>query len=248
MKKKLLTREQFEKLRRRAAARMARDKALIRDSRKLLVRADKHYWIHQPNWFGEPVLQLAQDIVALQEIIYETRPDYIIEVGTAWAGSLLFYSSLMEVLGGKKIIGIDIYIPPDLRRRISRFGKLSKRIQFIEGSSIDPAIVARVRRLIGRSKRVLVHLDSHHSHDHVLAELKAYAPVVGRGQYLICGDTIVEHMGAANRDRPWGPGNNPMTAMREFMKGNKDFVIDHSVDDKLLFSCNPDGYLRRVRA
>jgi cephalosporin hydroxylase len=248
MKKKILTRSQFETLRNRAAAAMGRDKALVRDSRKLLVRADKHYWIHQPNWFGEPVLQLAQDIVALQEIVYATRPDYIVEVGTAWAGSLLFYSSLMEVLGGRKIIGVDIFIPPDLRRRIGRFKRLSRRIQFVEGSSIDPDIVAKVKKLVGRSKKVLVHLDSHHSHDHVLAELKAYAPLVGKGQYLICGDTIIEYMGDANRSRPWGPGDNPLTAQRAFMRGNKDFVIDRAVEDKLLFSCNPDGYLRRVRA
>jgi len=185
---------------------------------------------------------------ALQEIIYRSRPRYILEIGVAWGGSLLFYATLLQVLGGEKVIGVDVYIPPDLRGRLAGHGPLSERIVLIEGSSLDERTVSKVREIVGESREVLVVLDSHHSHDHVLAELRLYSPLIGSGHFLVCGDTIIEQMPAeAHRPRPWGPGNSPLTALRTFLGETDRFAADGEVDRKLLFTCNPGGYLRCVK-
>lgn len=247
-KKKLYTREQFERMRIGMAAKMAGDKRLTREALSLLIKADHYNWVHQTNWLGEPILNLPQDMFALQEIIYRTRPDYIVEVGVAWGGSLLFYSTLMEAVGGKKIIGVDIYIPPDLKKRLNSYGRLSRRITLINGSSVEEATVNKIKSIIGSSRKVLVVLDSYHTHDHVLKELRLYSPFIGRGNYLVCGDTVVEDIPAQkHRPRPWGPGNNPKTAVRQFLKENKSFAVDKQTENKLLLSCNPSGYLRKIR-
>lgn len=247
--RKMLTREEFEAKRKEWAEELANDAELQDEALDLLVKADRHNWLHQTTWFGEPILQLPQDLFTLQEIIFNTRPRYIIEVGVAWAGSLLFYSTLMNALGGDRIIGIDIYIPPELRARISAMGALSDRITLIEGSSLDADVVAQVRAITGDSRETLVHLDSSHTHAHVLAELKTFAPFVGKDHYLICGDTVVERIPPQlHRPRPWGPGNNPKTALDEFLRGNDEWVVDPQFDRKSLLSSNPGGYLRRVRS
>ena len=242
----MYSRKEFEELRERSAGEMAKDKGLRQESLDLLVKADRYNWIHQTSWFGEPILQLPQDMFVLQEIIFKTRPKFIIEIGVAWAGSLLFYSTLMEALGGERIIGVDIYIPPDLRERVKSFGRLSGRIELIEASSIELSTIDRIRKILAGSDNVLIHLDSNHTHEHVLAELKLFAPLVGPGRYLICGDTVVEDIPAQeHRPRPWGPGNNPGTALAEFLKGDDRFEVDRQFQNRYLFTCNPDGYLRR---
>ncbi|MDD5170566.1 MAG: CmcI family methyltransferase, partial [Syntrophales bacterium] len=150
----MYTRKEFEDMRNQSAKNMADDAGLQRDALDVLVRADHYSWIHQTNWFGEPILQVPQDMFALQEIIFNTRPDFIIEVGVAWGGSLLFYSTLMEVLGGKQIIGIDVYIPEDLKARIGAFGKISDRITWINRSSTDQPTLDQVKSIVGESKKV----------------------------------------------------------------------------------------------
>src|SRR5437867_3071719 len=214
----MFTREQFEEFRAKSAKEMSADLELRRAALNVLVKADRYHWIHQANWLGQPVLQLPQDMFALQEIIFKTRPRFIIEVGVAWGGSLLFYSTLMEVLGGEQIIAIDLYIPDDLKQRISAYEQLSRRISWITGSSIDQASIDQVKKIIGDSRQVMVILDSNHTHDHVLKELQLYSPLVEKGHYLICGDTVVEYIPKqTHRPRPWGPGNNPKTALDEFL-------------------------------
>lgn len=246
--KKLYTREEFEHLRRESALAMEGDHTLREDALKVLVKADQYYWIHQTTWFGEPILNLPHDMFALQEIIFRTRPKYIIEVGVAWGGSLLFYATLMAVLGGERVIGVDIFIPDDLRSRLHSQGALSDRIQLVEGSSVAPETLAQIRSLVGDCTEVLVVLDSCHSCEHVLAELRLYAPFIGKGQYLVCGDTIIESMPPqVHRPRPWGPGNNPKTALNTFLKESDRFVVDDGLGAKLLFTCNPGGYLRCIR-
>lgn len=243
----MYTRAEFERFRREQAAGMAADTGLQDAARELLVRADRHHWIHQTTWFGEPILQLPQDMFALQEIIFTTRPRFVVEVGVAWGGSLLFYSTLLHALGEGQVIGIDVFIPADLRERLARFGRISERIQLLEGSSIDAAMVERIRALIGASRDVLVVLDSDHTHDHVLAELRQYSPLVGVGHYLVCGDTIVEDIPVQeHRPRRWGPGNNPKTALDQFLRETDRFEVDAALEAKLLFSCNPRGYLRCI--
>ena len=241
----MYTREQFEQLRLESALKMALDQPLAHDAGDVLVRADRYHWIHQTTWFGEPTLQLPQDLFAFQEIIYRTRPKFIIESGVAWGGSLLMYATLLQTFGAGHIIGIDIYIPDDLRQRLCAHRELFGRMTLIQGSSIDESTFQQVEAMIGNAKEVMVHLDSAHSHDHVLKELRLYSEFVGKGHYLICGDTITEYIPAqTHRPRPWGPGNNPKTALDVFLTENDRFEIDHSIDNKLLFTCNPGGYLR----
>lgn len=241
----MYTREEFEALRLKWAQELAADEPLQREALEVLVKADRHNWLHQTNWLGEPILQLPQDMFALQEIIFTTRPEYIVEVGVAWGGSLLFYATLMQALGGKGIIGVDIYIPEDLQARIGAFGPLSERISWVLGSSLEAETFSRVTSLVQGSHKVMVVLDSHHSHEHVLQELRLYGPLVGKGHYLVCGDTIIENIPEqTHRPRPWGPGNSPKTAVTQFLAENDRFTVDKALEDKLLFTCNPGGYLR----
>lgn len=240
------TRDEFEKLRHQWAEELSKDSAVQAQALDLLVKADRHNWIHQTSWFGEPILQLPQDMFVLQEIIFRTRPEYVIEVGVAWAGSLLFYATLMHALGGKKIIGVDIYIPDDLRARVRAFGALTERVELIQASSIETSTVDKIKSIIGSSRRTLVHLDSNHTHEHVLQELRLYSELVGPGCYLICGDTVVESIPPqTHRPRPWGPGNNPKTALAQFLKEDDGFTVDPQFQDRYLLSCNTGGYLRR---
>ena len=243
--KKIYTREEFERLLRESAAAMAADENLRRDALDVLLRADRYRWIHQTIWMGEPVLNLPQDMFAIQEMIFKTRPKYVVELGVAWGGGLLFYATLLDVLGGEKVIGVDIFIPDDLRQRLVSHSRLSQRICLIDGSSIEQATLRQVQSLLGNSREVMVILDSLHTHEHVLQELRLYSPLVGKGHYLICGDTLLEDIPVQeHRPRPWGPGNNPKTALDQFLKENDRFEVDRSLDDKLLFTCNPGGYLR----
>lgn len=248
MEKTLLTRKEFEEKRIALAEKMVTTTSLQEDAFDLMHRADEYMWLHQSNFMGEPILNTAQDIMAAQEIIYKTKPKYIIEVGVAWAGMLLFYSTLMEILGGEKIIAIDIYIPDDLKERINAHEKLASRIEWIKGSSYSEEVLEQVRDIVGDCKDVMIHLDSNHTHDHVLNELKAYESFVGKDNYLICGDTIIDKFPAeVSRKREWGPGNSPMSALHEFMKGNDSFERDLEIENKLLFTCHPEGYLKRVK-
>jgi len=158
---------------------------------------------------------------------------------------LLFYSSLMQLLGGDRVIGVDIYVPDDLRVRLGTHGPISDRIALLQGSSVGEDMVQRIKEITGSSRDVMVIFDSHHSHDHVLQELRLYAPLVGKGHYLVCSDTVIEYQPPADyRPRPWGKGNNPKTALDEFLRENDRFVIDRDIDDKLLFTCIPGGFLK----
>lgn len=246
--KTIITKDEFLKINEQSALEMSADRALKNKALEVLVEADRHRWIHQGSWFGEPLLNLPQDMFALQDIVWITKPDFIIEVGVAWGGSLLYEAMLLEILGGQKVIGVDIFIPSDLRERLANHGKLSERLVLIEGSSTTKDTLDQIKAILNGSRKVLVILDSYHTHDHVLNELRSYEQFVGKGQYLICGDTVVERIPAqVHRTRPWGPGNNPATAVREFLEECDRFVIDEKIDQRLLFSCHPGGYLQAVK-
>lgn len=198
------------------------------------------------NWMGLPVIQYPQDIVAIQEIIWETKPDMVIETGVARGGSLLLYASLLELLGGNGIVvGIDIDIRAHNRKRIIEH-PLSHRIRLIENSSIDLKTIAAITSLAEGKKRIMVSLDSSHTHDHVMKELEMYTPFVGKGCYCIVFDTVIEDMPADSfPSRPWGKGNNPKTAVEAFLEMNDDFVVDKDIEAKLLVTAAPSGYLIR---
>ncbi len=204
------------------------------------------------SWLGRPIIQYPQDVIAMQEIIWQVQPDLIIETGIAHGGSLIFSASMLELVaacGGpqdSEVLGVDIEIRTHNRKAIEEH-PMRKRISMIEGSSIAPQVIAQVRERASGRQRVLVSLDSNHTHEHVLAELNAYASLTTVGSYCVVFDTIVEDMPALAGDRPWRPGNNPKTAVREYLKSHPEFEIDKSVGDKLLITVAPDGYLKRVR-
>lgn len=245
--KKIYTREEFEEMRLAKAREMYCDADLQKDALNVLIRADGHNWVHQANWFGEPLLQLPQDMFAFQEIIWKTRPDYIIEVGVAWGGSVLFNATVCEALGHGQVIGVDVFIPADLTDRLNSKGSISDRLHLINGSSIEEETVSRVKEIVGDSKRTFIILDSHHTKAHVLKELELFSPLVGKGCYLLCGDTIIDYIPEQeHRVREWGHGNSPMDALDEFLKTNKRFISDDYFDNKLLLTCNPRGFLLAV--
>lgn len=205
------------------------------------------------SWLGRPIIQYPQDMVAMQELIWSIQPDLIIETGIAHGGSLIFSASMLElnsVCGGPGdalVLGVDIDIRPHNRLAIEAH-PLSRRIEMIQGSSVASDVVDQVRARTAGKRRILVCLDSNHTHDHVLAELQAYAPLVSVGSYCVVFDTVVEDLPAElSSDRPWGPGNNPKTAVREYLKDHPEFEIDKAIERKLQITVAPDGYLRRCR-
>jgi len=199
------------------------------------------------SWLGRPMIQLPMDAMAMQEIIWAVKPDLIIETGVAHGGSLMLSASMLEMLGHGEVLGVDIEIRSHNRQAIEQH-PLAKRISLIEGSSIDPEVIRQVHSCAAGKERVLVFLDSNHTHDHVLAELNAYAGLVSVGSYCVVFDTFVEDMPADYvwTDRPWGKGNNPKTAIWAWMKDHPEFEIDRSVEDRLLITSAPDGFLRRT--
>ena len=204
------------------------------------------------SWLGRPIIQYPQDMVAMQELLWEVKPDLIIETGIAHGGSLIFYASILELIATctgheGKVLGIDIDIRPHNRKAIEEH-PMFKRISMIQGSSITPEIVAQVVERAKGHKRIMVCLDSNHTHDHVLAELEAYAPLTSVGSYCVVFDTLIEDMGeGAYPERSWGVGNNPKTAVWQYLKTHSEFEINKSIDNKLLISVAPDGYLKRVK-
>lgn len=224
------------------------------------VQAKSAAWINAANsrrysyhfdWLGRPIIQYPQDIMAMQEIIWKTQPDLIIETGIAHGGSLVFSAAMLELnaaCGGPaeaSVLGIDIEIREHNREAIKAH-PLSRRIEMLEGSSISPDVIRKVSDRAKGKASVLVCLDSNHTHDHVLEELRAYAPLVTAGGYCVVFDTVIENLPADMfPDRPWGPGDNPMTAVRQYLEENGDFEIDHRIDHKLLISVAPSGYLKR---
>ena len=203
-------------------------------------------------WFGRPIIQFPQDIVAMQEIIWNVKPDLIIETGIAHGGSLIFSATMLTVLestgfiNNGLVLGIDIDIREHNRIAIEAH-PLAAKITILQGSSSDASIISQVKSIAKDHHKIVVVLDSNHTHDHVLAELKAYAPLVTKGSYCVVFDTSIEDMPEELfSDRPWGKGNNPKTAAWEYLKTHPEFEIDKSIQHKLLITVAPDGYLKRV--
>ena len=227
------------------------------------------------SWLGRPIIQYPQDIVAMQELIWQVKPDLIIETGIAHGGSLILSASMLAMIDycesvelGKtldhkaslrRVLGLDIDIRAHNRSAIETH-PLAHKIDMIQGSSVAPDIIAQVHEHAKGYKRIIVCLDANHSHEHVLAELEAYAPLVSKESYCVVFDTIIEDMpDDMFPDRPWGKGNNPKTAVREYLRRLKEegrkafdgaplhFEIDKMLENKLLITVAPDGYLRRIR-
>lgn len=213
-------------------------------------------------WLSRPIIQYPQDIVATQELIWSVKPDLVIETGIAHGGSLILSASILAMLdyadavtGGtvldpskpnRKVLGLDIDIRQHNRAAIEAH-PMATRIEMIQGSSIADDVIRKVHTRAREAERILVFLDSNHTHDHVLAELEAYAPLVSKDSYCVVFDTVVEDLPAGlYPDRPWDKGNNPKTAVWEYLKSHPEFAIDQTIQDKLLITVAPDGFLKRV--
>jgi cephalosporin hydroxylase len=232
-----------------AISAMAADGDLRRLSSEWMQCSARHGYTYNFTWLGVPIIQHPEDIVAVHELIWSVAPDLVIETGIAHGGSVLLSASVLRLLGGdREVLGIDIDIREHTRRTL-RDHALADHISTIEGSSIAPGILAQAAERAAAHQRVLVILDSNHTEDHVTQELEAYAPLVSEGSYLVVMDTVVESLpGDLYSDRPWGPGDNPATAVRRFLAGHPEFVEDRGVADRLLLSVAPGGYLRRREA
>ena len=241
---------------------MSRNGSLQADAAEFMRTSLLSQYSYNFAWMSRPIIQYPQDMVAMQELIWRVRPDLIIETGIAHGGSLIFSASMLALLdmadaiksgatldpakSNRKVLGIDIDIRAHNRAAIEAH-PMASRIQMIQGSSIAPEVVAQVREIAAGYQHVLVCLDSNHTHAHVLAELQAYAPLTSVGSYCVVFDTIVEDVPADMfSDRPWGPGDNPKTAVREYLKTHTEFEIDKSIQHKLLITVAPDGYLTRA--
>jgi cephalosporin hydroxylase len=231
-------------------------------TRNWLHAANKLKYSYHFEWLGRPIIQYPQDILVMQELIWQAKPDLIIETGIAHGGSLVFSASMLALLdmceniqsgqtfdpnaSRRKVLGVDIDIRAHNREVIQEH-PMASRIQMIQGSSIAPEVIEQVQQIATGYQRILVCLDSNHTHEHVLAELEAYAPLTSKDSYCVVFDTIIEDMPADMfPDRPWGLGNNPKTAVWEFLKFHAEFEIDKSIQHKLLITVAPDGFLKRV--
>jgi cephalosporin hydroxylase len=247
------------------AARIAKNpsyKELCDAAQDFLLASTLRKYSYNFAWQGRPIIQYPQDIVAMHELIWSTKPDLIIETGIARGGSLIFSASMLALLdisdaikvrealdpkiSHRKVLGIDIDIRAHNRTAIEAH-PMASRIQMIQGSSIASDIIEQVYAVAANYSRVLICLDSNHTHDHVLAELQAYAPLTSKDSYCIVFDTVIEDIPKEMfPDRPWGPGNNPKTAVWEFLKTHPEFEIDKTIQHKLLITVAPEGYLKRV--
>lgn len=223
----------------------------------------RYNWSYNFRWLGRPAIQLPNDTWAMQELIWLIKPDLIIETGIAHGGSLIYNASMLALLdicdaidkkekidpseSNRLVLGIDIDIREHNRKEIESHPMFS-RIQMIEGSSTDQNVVDRVKSIASNYKTIMLCLDSNHTHDHVLKELECYAPLVTSGSYCVVLDTIIDDLPEdLFSDRPWAPGNNPKTAVREYLSKHPEFQIDTDIQHKLLITVAPDGYLKKVK-
>lgn len=252
---------EFSEQRSKLIAAQGLDTRALDRAYQFMLKTIQYKYSYHFDWLGRPIIQFPQDILAMQELIWSIKPDLIIETGIAHGGSLIFSASMLTLLDyceaaergetldpctpHRRVLGIDIDILAHNRAAIETH-PLAHRIDMIQGSSIDSKIVEQVRGIAAKFQRVMLCLDSNHTHDHVLAELEAYAPLVSPGSYCVVFDTIIEDMpDDLFLDRPWGKGNNPKTAVREFLKTHPEFEIDKQIEHKLLITVAPDGYLKR---
>lgn len=241
-------RAEFEKTKIAQSLALGKDKAIFEKSSKMFDELNTFDYSYLWSWMGVPIIQMPADIMATQEVIWDTRPDVIIECGVARGGSVLFMASMLELLGNGKVLGVDIDIRAHNRDSIESH-PMSKRVTLIEGGSVDEETLAAVRAEIPEGASVMVILDSDHSRDHVLAECRAYGPLVTPGCYLVVADTIVAHLPedsiARNRSQKLESGNDPDAAARIYMEETDAFEIDPILNGKLVMSSSPGGYLRR---
>lgn len=238
--------QEFENANRAMIQRLAQDPEMRRITAEWMQQSMAYQYSYHFRWLGIPIIQYPQDMMAIQELIWTIKPDLIIETGIARGGSVIFYASLLQLIGHGDVLGIDIDIRPHNREAIENH-PMAKRITMFEGSSIDEEMAARVRDFAAGHERVLLLLDSNHTHQHVLQELQLYAPLVTPGSYCVVLDTLVEDLPEHFfTDRPWDRGNNPKTAVHAYLSEHPEFEINTEIPEKLQITVAPDGYLKRL--
>jgi cephalosporin hydroxylase len=240
-------RASFEEKKRAQASALGQDRRLFAAATDLLTAADEYDYAYLWSWLGVPIIQLPADVMATQEVVWATKPDVIIETGVARGGSVLFMASLLELIGKGKVIGVDKDIRAHNRDSIERH-PMSKRVVLVEGPSTDPATFKKVLEEIAQGASVMVVLDSDHSRAHVLAELRNYGPLVTAGCYLVVQDTrlgyLDERQTPQRRSKIWHKGNEPLSAIEDYLRETDRFEVDPVVNGKLILSSSPGGYLR----
>lgn len=237
----------FEKKNRDNIRLMAKNKRLDAITKRWFVESYRYEYSYHFKWLGRPIIQYPQDIIALQELIWTVKPDMIIETGIAHGGSLIFSASMLELIGKGIVVGVDVEIRQHNKIEIKKH-PLFKRIRMIEGSSTDENVVKKIHGFAKNKKSVMVFLDSNHTYEHVLAEMKIYSPFVTKGSYMVVFDTIIDDMPEKIfKNRPWNKKNNPKIAVRDFLKSESRFVIDEEIQQKLLITAAPDGYLKCIK-
>jgi cephalosporin hydroxylase len=237
----------FEDNKRAQAQALGRDREVFDAAVRTLLAADKYDYTYLWTWMGVPIIQLPADVMVTQEVIWATRPDIIVETGVARGGSVLFMASMLELVGKGKVIGVDIDIRKHNREAIERH-PMAKRVILIEGPSTAEAVVAKVRSAIPDKASVMVILDSDHSRDHVLDELRTYGPLVTAGCYLVVADTVLGHLTESQaprkRSKLWKKGDEPLAALDLYLRETDRFELDPFINGKLILASSPGGYLR----
>ncbi len=230
---------------------MNNDKTLKKLSKKWFMGTNKYEYGKHFSWLGRPIIQYPQDILAFQEIIWKIKPDLIIETGVARGGSLIFFSSILELIGNGNVLGIEVGLRNHNEFAIKKH-PMSKRIKILKGSSTDPKIFNQTKKIAINKKKIMVILDSDHDKKHVLEELILYSQLVSKGSYIIICDTVIHdfpkkwfHNNGINRS--WNKSNNPKKAVHEFLKQTNRFKIDKLIENKLLVTTSPDGFLKCIK-
>lgn len=240
----------FEAHKKEMALALGKDHDAFRQAHETLVALDTYDYSYLWSWMGVPIIQMPADVMATQEVIWNTKPDIIIETGVARGGSVIFMASILQVIGKGKVIGVDIDIRAHNRDSIEKH-PMSSRITLIEGPSTTAETLAKVKAEIPEGASVMVVLDSDHSRDHVLDELRTYGPLVTEGQYVVVADTLLGWGDASQtptkRSKVWHPGDEPYAALNAYLKETDRFETDPILNGKLVLSSSPGGYLKCVR-
>lgn len=246
MEKKIITKKKYFQKRLKNISLLLKDKKFFDKRLDLIKYARKYNVVYNTVWNGEPCLQFPDDLINFQEIFYKSRPDYIIEIGVAWGGTSLFFMDLLKKYNCIGYIGVDIFIPNDLKNRLLRKKPRSLFFKLINGDSASQETLENISRIVG-NKNCMIIIDAHHTEEAVLKELNLYKKFLKKGQYLICCDTILNYIGnTPDVIRPWSKNNNPLTALKKFIKHNKNFKIDKFYSNKPLISCNYNGILTKI--
>ena len=243
--------KKFERNNKKIIKQMNEDKEFFKLTKKWLLQSLKHQYSYHFRWLGIPIIQYPQDMIATQEIIWRVKPDLIIETGIARGGSLIFSASILQMIGKGSVLGIDIDIKKHNKIAIEKH-HLSKRITLIQGSSIDDQVVKKVKTIAKTKKRIMLFLDSNHTHEHVLKELELYSSLIKKGSYVIVFDTIINDIpnnwwSKHLSPRPWNKKNNPKSAVKEFLLKNNRFKIDYTIENKILLTSANSGYLKCIK-